>query len=84
MKNLKLFKVKVTYETVVLAQDREIADKMFQFGMGEIDDNPTTISSEPISTIEDIPPKWCGKCVPWGDVNLDERTIKEIISDFRG
>jgi hypothetical protein len=76
----QLFRVKVTYDTVIRAESEEEARREVQYGMGDIDDAPTEIEIKLIKTLKDLPPVWGEKCLPWGERDPYDRNIGQILS----
>jgi hypothetical protein len=76
-----LFKVRVTFETVVLADSPKEATDLFKFGMGEADDPPSEVCCAPIKSKDQLPKGWCGRCLPWGHGNKEEKDVFEILSE---
>jgi len=76
----QLFRVKVTYDTVIRAVSEDEAKREVRYGMGDIDDMPTSIQVGIITNAKNLPPGWDGKCRPWGQTDPHERTIEQILS----
>ena len=76
---MKLFRVKVRFDTVIAAMSEAEALRQVQYGMGDIDDQPVTAMATPILTPDDLPNKWGVQCLPWGD-HPHRMTIDEILT----
>jgi hypothetical protein len=79
----RLFRVKVTYETVIYAESEEEALGHVTYGMSEIDDTPQEVKASPINDISDLPGTWSEKCLPWGNT-LEDKNIAKILSEMEG
>lgn len=78
---MKLYKVHIEYETVILAQSKEAAEKDATYSLRyEIDDDPETVFADEIKTTSDLPQGWNPQCRPWGEKDPHDRTIGEILS----
>jgi len=78
---MKLFRVKVRFDTVIAAMSEAEALSQVKYGMGDIDDPPVTAMATPILTPDDLPNKWGVQCLPWG--NIEPTTIDEILTTNR-
>lgn len=76
----RLFRVQVTYDTVIYAEDDAAAKRAVKYGMGDIDDNPTSVLAMPIASRDGLPAGWTVECYPWGDTPLPLKTIGEILN----
>jgi hypothetical protein len=83
---LKLYKVKLAWETVVLATDEEHAKKVAVCWSNydtDSDDEPLPVGATPIHSLDDLPKCWGGGEIPWRDEDPedcdDQREIREII-----
>ena len=74
----RLFRVKVTYETVIYAESESEAVKHVSYGTGEIDDTPINTEVSDINKLSDLPSPWDGLCLPWGDTP-EGKTISNIL-----
>lgn len=74
----KLFRVKVTYDTVIYAESENEALRHVSYGMGEIDDMPTNTEVSDINKLSDLPSSWGSLCLPWGDMP-EGKTISSIL-----
>jgi len=78
----KLYKVHITYETVILEESQEMAEKAAAYIIRhESDDEPAIVVAEEITKPEDLPDGWNPQCYPWGNGDTGTRTIGEIISN---
>ena len=67
MKNFKIYKVKVEFETVIRATNQEEAEKLAQSIVKTEDDQASLISSSEIQKEQDLPKGWDKWCLPWGE-----------------
>jgi len=79
---MKLFRVKVRFDTVIAAMSEAEALSQVKYGMGDIADQPVTAMATPILTPDDLPNKWGVKCLPWGD-HPHRMTIDEFLTTNR-
>jgi hypothetical protein len=78
---MKLYKVHIEYETVILADSEESAMEEAQYGIRhEIDDKPEIIFADQILKLDDLPSGWNWQCRPWGKKDPHDRTIGQILS----
>lgn len=78
---MKLYKVRVTFETVIAANNEEEAERKVQYGMSEIDDEPDTWESSEIKSLSDLPYCWNGDCIPWSNDDIRDKTVAEILNE---
>ena len=74
----RLFRVQVTFETVIFAEDEKEAKRKVKYGTGEIDDMPVLVLALPIESKEGLPQGWDTACLPWH--GPENKTIAEILS----
>jgi hypothetical protein len=80
-KAMKLYKVHLEYETVIRAESPEAAEQTAAYAMRhEIDDEPSMVFSDEITTLADLPQGWNAGCRPWGERDPNDRTIGQILS----
>jgi hypothetical protein len=78
---MMLYKVHLTYETVIRAESREAAEKEAEYAMRhEIDDEPLSVDASEINDVNDLPHGWNPQCRPWGERDPYDRTIGQILS----
>lgn len=75
----RLFRVQVTYDTVIYADDEKVAKQKVKYGTGEIDDMPVSVLAMPIESRDGLPEGWNTGCLPWGDAP-ENTTIGEILN----
>ena len=75
----RLFRVQVTFDTVIYAEDEKAAKQKVKYGTGEIDDMPVSVLAMPIESSDGLPAGWNTGCLPWGDAPKNT-TIGEIIN----
>ena len=63
---MRIYKIKVTYETVIAAACEEEAEINANSIIREADENPKSIKVEAIPTPNDLPKDWSLGCIPWG------------------
>jgi hypothetical protein len=81
---MKMFKIKVEYETVILAENFDELRKYIKSYIREIDDQDYHNSKvSEIEGLEDLPEGWDGECRPWGERDPHDRTIAEILNDVK-
>jgi len=66
----RLFRVRVTYDTVILAETEKGALRLVKYGTAEIDDMPVESRATSITSADDLPTGWTPKCLPWGIESL--------------
>jgi len=77
---MKLFKVRVEYETVIRAKDAKSAEEEADYVVRKkCDSPPVDISAEEIKTVADLPDQWDGRCRPWGERDELDRTIGDLL-----
>lgn len=75
----RLFRVQVTFDTVIYAEDEKAAKQKVKYGTGEIDDMPVSVLAMPIESSDGLPEGWNTGCLPWGDAP-ENTTIGEILN----
>lgn len=75
----KLYKVKVSYDTVVLAPSREEAEKEAEKNWHEIPEATLETYANEITCIDDLPEDWDKHCIPWGGDASNIKTINELL-----
>jgi len=75
----RLFRVQVTFDTVIYAVDEKAAKQVVKYGTGEIDDMPVSVLAMPIESRDGLPAGWDTGCLPWGDAP-ENTTIGEILN----
>lgn len=77
---MRLYKVHIEYETVILADSAESAMEEARYGIrNEIDDQPEAILVDEILKSDDLPAGWNLQCRPWGMKDPKDRTIGQIL-----
>lgn len=79
----RLFRVQVTFDTVIYAEDEKAAKQKVKYGTGEIDDMPVFVLAIPIESSDGLPAGWNTGCLPWGGAP-ENTTIGEIINANAG
>jgi hypothetical protein len=75
----RLFRVQVTFDTVIYAEDEKAAKQKVKYGTGDIDDMPVSVLAMPIDSSDGLPAGWNTGCLPWGDAP-ENTTIGEILN----
>lgn len=75
----RLFRVQVTFDTVIYAEDEKAAKQLVKYGTGEIDDMPVSVIAMPIKSRDGLPAGWNTACLPWGNAP-ENTTIGEILN----
>ncbi len=83
---LKLYKIKVSFVTVVAARDPDEARMVYSRNIKEILDTdcngvnpPGILVDGRITTEEDLPYPWTGHCLPWG---VDKEDHEFEVSEY--
>lgn len=74
---MKMFKVKIVYETVILEEDEKSVKQNADYHLRYCDDLPQSVTAEEIKSLGDLPAGWDGRCRPWGKRNPMDWTIAE-------
>lgn len=77
---MKPYKVRIEWETVILARDEMHAMMQAESVIREGDDKSDMVDATEIKTVEELPPGWNKDCRPWGERDPHDRTIGEILS----
>lgn len=73
---MKIFRVKVTYETVIRAESQTDTERYADRIIRDSDETPTEVDADMISSISELPDGWDQNCLPWetgvtnGDIAL--------------
>jgi hypothetical protein len=77
---IKLYPVRIVYDTMIAAEQRSIASKIVRNNQKSILSNSNPINvivSDPVENVDDIPVEW-KLGIPWGD-NEDDLNCTEIV-----
>lgn len=77
---MKPYRVRIEWETVILARDEMHAIMQAESVIRAGDDPSDTVEATEIKNVEELPPAWNKDCRPWGESDPYDRTIGEIIS----
>jgi len=77
---MKLYRLKVTYETVVRGSSVHAVECAANRIIRDSDDEPEAEAVE-INTLENLPIGWDGACRPWGERDPYDRTIADILAN---
>lgn len=73
---MKIFRVKVTYETVIRAQSSAEAEQSADRVIRDSDEDPQEVDAVFITKLSELPDGWDQSCLPWetgitnGDIAL--------------
>jgi hypothetical protein len=77
---MQLYNVEVTYNVVILAENKRDAERQAPYiARHEDDSDPVAVVSEQIESAADLKDLWDADCIPYGD-NPGGRTIEEILA----
>ena len=76
--NMKIYRLKVTYETVVRGSSVHAVECAANRIIRDSDDEPESEAVE-ITDISELPIGWDGNCRPWGVTDSHDRTLREIL-----
>jgi len=81
---MKLYRVEIVKETVILAESEEQIRKNINHYLKEIDDGASCeITTSEIFRESQLPKEWDIECRPWGERDPYDRTIKQILKDVK-
>lgn len=80
---MKLYKVEVTYEIVMLAESREQAEQDAPYIIRNEDDSTPNADATEITAEAELPGEWDARCLPFGTREKPERTIGQILVNKR-
>lgn len=82
---MKIFRIKVTYETVIRAESQADAERYADRIIRDSDEIPTEVDANMISSISELPDGWDQNCMPWetgvtnGDIALGAMLSSENV-----
>jgi hypothetical protein len=76
---MKLYKVRIEWETVILARDETHAMDQAESVIRENDDQCDMVYATEIKTLADLPPLWFKNYNPWGEIDPMNRNIGQIL-----
>ncbi|MCA9340867.1 MAG: hypothetical protein KDA17_08180 [Candidatus Saccharibacteria bacterium] len=76
---MHLFKVRISWETVIRAKDYAEAERLAPRIIRDEDDEHEECEAEAIKTLDDLPHGWDADCRPWGERDPYDRTIGGIL-----
>lgn len=80
---LKLYRVTVEFETVILAKDEKEAEAAATRIVKENDEDANLVSAREMKSKDDLPPEWDEYCLPWpAQQKYAEGDDKEIYKIF--
>lgn len=77
---LKMFRVRVFYDTVICAETESEAKEYVQYGTGEIDDKPTSVYAVQIRSMQELPKGWTYDSCPWGALRVRGEPIGPFLT----
>ena len=77
---MKIYRVKIQYETVIRAKSQEDAEKQAHWILIESDEEPDSVEAAEITSLSELPNEWNKWCIPWGELDPKCRTIAEILA----
>jgi hypothetical protein len=75
--DMKLYTVRVEFETVVYAEDEKSAEREAIQAVKWEDEEPDQVWVEELEKGDELPYMWTEDCYPWGDKAT--KTIKQIL-----
>lgn len=80
---MKLYKVEVIYQTVILAESEQDAERNAGYVIKKEDDaDPQMIMAEEVTNVAQLPAPWDGECRPWGERDPMDRTIGQVLANM--
>lgn len=76
---MKPYKVRIEWQTVILARDQTHAMKQAESVIRDGDDASDMVDAVEIKSLEDLPPGWNKDCRPWGEVDPEDRTLGQML-----
>lgn len=76
---MKIYRVEITYETVIRASSQEDAERQANRILRDSDEEPATVDAVEVTTLPSLPLGWNGDCRPWGETDPYDRTLREIL-----
>lgn len=77
---MKLYKVSVQYETLVLAESSKDAIRQGNYAVKYEDEEPILITEQEITSVDEVPKEWL-HCYPWNG-NAD-KTVIQILEELK-
>ncbi len=82
---MKLYRVRVEWETVILAESPEQAERLAPGIIRQEDDPVDFVRTAEMTSDNDLPPGWDKDCIPWGlRNNPSSKTIGQILKESHG
>ena len=79
---MKIYKVRVEYETVICAESQADAEANAPYILRhDADEEADIVTADEIKSLADLPKRWDARCRPWGERNPNDRTVGEILSN---
>ena len=79
---MKLYKVRVEYETVIRAESQADAECDAPYILRhDADEDADIVTANEIESLADLPQGWNAQCRPWGERDPHDRTVGEILSN---
>lgn len=77
---MKLYKVSVQYETLVLAESPQEASIQGIYAVKHEDEEPILTAEQEITSISEVPKEWLD-CFPWN--GKADKTVKQILEESK-
>ena len=82
---MNLYKVRLKFETVVLANAPIDAEEHAHYVIQHEDESmPVEYNAEEIKSLADLPSEWDGNCIPYGPDKNNHMTSDQIIKEKAG
>ena len=76
---MKPYKVRIEWETVILARDETHAMMQAESVIREGDDECDMVNATEIKSLEELPQGWNKDCRPWGETDPMDRTLGQML-----
>lgn len=76
---MKPYKVRIEWETVILARDETHAMMQAESVIREGDDECDMVNATEIKSLEALPQGWNKDCRPWGETDPMDRTLGQML-----
>lgn len=77
---MKLYKVSVQYETLVLAENPQDAIRHGNYAVKYEDEQPVLTTQQEITSIDEVPKEWL-YCYPWN--GKADKTVIQILEESK-
>jgi len=76
---MKIYKVEVTYQVVVRAENQMSAERVAHDAIRHEDEEPDQYHATEITKLSELPPNWEADCRPWGERDPMDRTLGQLL-----